>query len=615
MSTIRLTMAQAVARFLTAQKTEIDGRILPLFGGVWAIFGHGNVAGMGEALHGVRDQLPTYRAHNEQGMAHAAIAFAKASRRRRMMACTTSIGPGATNMVTAAAVAHVNRLPVLLLPGDVFANRRPDPVLQQIESFSDGTVSANDCFRPVSRYFDRITRPEQIIPALQRAMTVLTDPAECGPVTLALCQDTQAEAYDYPESFFAEKIWTPRRIRPDETELAEAADLIRKAKKPFIVAGGGVLYSEAEKTLTDFAEKHGLSVGETQAGKSSLPHDHAACLGAVGVTGTGAANAFAEEADVVIAVGTRLQDFTTGSWALFKNPERRIVGLNVQTFDAAKHNAVPLVADARVGLEELSRALGTWKAPEAWTAKARDEQARWFETAARYTDPTNAELPSDAQVIGAVQRTSAPTDVVVCAAGGLPGELHKHWKASTALGYHMEYGYSCMGYEIAGGLGVKMADPSRNVIVMVGDGSYLMMNSELASSVMLGQKLTVVLLDNRGYGCINRLQRATGGESFNNLLQHTNHVTLPDIDFAAHAASLGALSMKVKSIAELEDALRKARGAERSTVIVIDTDPLVSTDAGGHWWDVAVPEVSTREQVKTARKDYETALAAQRVGD
>ncbi|WP_309086722.1 thiamine pyrophosphate-binding protein, partial [Chelativorans sp.] len=340
MSTIRLTMAQAVARFLTAQKTEIDGRSLPLFGGVWAIFGHGNVAGMGEALHGVRDQLPTYRAHNEQGMAHAAIAFAKASRRRRMMACTTSIGPGATNMVTAAAVAHVNRLPVLLLPGDVFANRKPDPVLQQIESFADGTVSANDCFRPVSRYFDRITRPEQIIPALQRAMTVLTDPAECGPVTLALCQDTQTEAYDYPESFFAEKIWAPRRIRPDETELAQAADLIRNAKRPFIVAGGGVLYSNAETALAEFAQKHGLLVGETQAGKSSLPHDHASCLGAVGVTGTGAANALAEEADVVIAVGTRLQDFTTGSWALFKNPDRRIVGLNVQAFDATKHNAL-----------------------------------------------------------------------------------------------------------------------------------------------------------------------------------------------------------------------------------------------------------------------------------
>ncbi|MFC4175605.1 3D-(3,5/4)-trihydroxycyclohexane-1,2-dione acylhydrolase (decyclizing) [Microvirga sp. GCM10011540] len=615
MSTIRLTMAQAIARFLAAQKTEIDGEILPLFAGVWAIFGHGNVAGMGEALHGVRDRLPTYRAHNEQGMAHAAIAFAKASRRRRMMACTTSIGPGATNMVTAAAVAHVNRLPVLLLPGDVFANRRPDPVLQQIESFSDGTVSANDCFRPVSRYFDRIARPEQIIPALQRAMTVLTDPAECGPVTLALCQDTQAEAYDYPESFFAEKVWTPRRIRPDRSELETAAALIRKAKKPFIVAGGGVLYSGAEAALADFAEKHGLFVGETQAGKSSLHHDHPANLGSVGVTGTGAANALAEEADVVIAVGTRLQDFTTGSWALFKDPNRRIVGLNVQAFDATKHNAQPLVADARVGLEELSEALAGWKAPEAWTAKGSSEKTRWFEAAARYTDPTNAELPSDAQVIGAVQRTSSPTDVVVCAAGGLPGELHKHWKAGAALGYHMEYGYSCMGYEIAGGVGVKMACPDREVIVMVGDGSYLMMNSELATSVMLGQKLTVVLLDNRGYGCINRLQRATGGESFNNLLQHTNHVTLPEIDFAAHAASLGAQAIKVNGIGELEDALKKARGADRSTVIVIDTDPLASTDAGGHWWDVAVPEVSVRAEVNAARKEYENALATQRVGD
>jgi len=615
MSTIRLTMAQAIARFLTAQKTEINGQTLPLFGGVWAIFGHGNVAGMGEALHGVRDKLPTFRAHNEQGMAHAAIAYAKASRRRRMMACTTSIGPGATNMVTAAAVAHVNRLPVLLLPGDVFANRRPDPVLQQIESFSDGTVSANDCFRPVSRYFDRISRPEQIIPALQRAMAVLTDPADCGPVTLALCQDTQAEAYDYPESFFAEKVWTPRRIRPDVSELAEAASLIRKAKNPFIIAGGGVLYSGAETVLAEFAARHGLFVGETQAGKSSLPHDHEANLGSVGVTGTGAANALAEEADVVIAVGTRLQDFTTGSWALFKNPTRRIVGLNVQTFDATKHNALPLVSDARIGLEELTHALGTWKAPEAWVSKGREEKTRWFESSARFTDPTNTELPSDAQVIGAVQRTSSPTDVVVCAAGGLPGELHKHWKASAALGYHMEYGYSCMGYEIAGGLGVKMADPKREVIVMVGDGSYLMMNSELATSVMLGQKLTVVLLDNRGYGCINRLQRATGGESFNNLLQHTNHVTLPDIDFAAHAASLGAQSLKVKSITELEDALKKARSADRSTVIVIDTDPLISTDEGGHWWDVAVPEVSVRDQVNTARKNYETALAAQRVGD
>lgn len=615
MSTIRLTMAQAIVRFLAAQKTDIDGEILPLFAGVWAIFGHGNVAGMGEALHGMQDALPTFRGHNEQGMAHAAIAFAKASRRRRMMACTTSIGPGATNMVTAAAVAHVNRLPVLLLPGDVFANRRPDPVLQQIEDFSDGTISANDCFRPVSRYFDRIARPEQIVPALQRAMNVLTDPAECGPVTLALCQDTQAEAYDYPESFFAEKIWTQRRIRPDVDELANAAALLKGAAKPFIVAGGGVLFSGADGTLADFAAKHGIPVGETQAGKSSLSHDHPANLGAIGVTGAAAANALAEDADVVLAVGTRLQDFTTGSWALFKNPNRRIIGLNVQTFDASKHNAMPLVSDAKVGMEELGRALQGWKAPDGWTTRARDEKTRWFVESARYTDPTNAELPSDAQVVGAVQRNASPSDVVVCAAGGLPGELHKHWKASTALGYHMEYGYSCMGYEIAGGLGVKMADPDREVIVMVGDGSYLMMNSELATSVMLGLKLTIVLLDNRGYGCINRLQRATGSESFNNLLQHTKHVALPTIDFAAHAASLGANAMKVGSIAELEAALKASRQADVTTVIVIDTDPLIATDAGGHWWDVAVPEVSVRPQVNDARKSYEKALGAQRVGD
>jgi 3D-(3,5/4)-trihydroxycyclohexane-1,2-dione acylhydrolase (decyclizing) len=548
-------------------------------------------------------------------MAHAAIAFAKASRRRRMMACTTSIGPGATNMVTAAAVAHVNRLPLLLLPGDVFANRRPDPVLQQIESFSDGTVSANDCFRPVSRYFDRIARPEQIVPALQRAMAVLTEPAECGPVTLGLCQDTQAESYDYPESFFEERIWTPRRIRPDEGELAAAAALIGGAKKPFIVAGGGVLYSQAEQSLAEFAMRHGIPVGETQAGKSSLPHDHPANLGAIGVTGTGAANALAEEADVVLAVGTRLQDFTTGSWALFKNPSRRIVGLNVQAFDAGKHAAQPLVADARVGLDLLGQALGTWKADESWTQRARDEKARWSDVAARYTSATNAELPSDAQVIGAVQRASEPTDIVVCAAGGLPGELHKLWNASQPLGYHLEYGYSCMGYEIAGGLGVKMAQPEREVIVMVGDGSYLMMNSEIATSVMLGSKLTIVVLDNRGFGCINRLQRATGGESFNNLLRHTAHVALPEIDFAAHAASLGATARKVANLSELEAALREARGHDRTSVIVIDTDPLLSTDAGGHWWDVAVPEVSQRPQVREARRRYEDALAQQRVGD
>ena len=611
----RLTMAQALVRFLAAQRTQFDGRVQPLFAGVWAIFGHGNVAALGEALWHARDTLHTYRAHNEQAMAHAAIAFAKASRRRRMMACTTSIGPGATNMVTAAAVAHVNRLPVLLLPGDVFANRRPDPVLQQVEDFADGTVSANDCFRPVSRYFDRITRPEQIITALPRALSVLTDPAACGPVTLALCQDTQAEAYDYPESLFAERVWEPRRTRPDARELAEATRLIAAAKRPLIVAGGGVHYSEATAELAAFAEHYDIPVAETQAGKSALPFDHPLNMGAIGVTGTSVANRLAAEADLVLAVGTRLQDFTTGSGTLFRDPARRIVGLNVQPFDADKHRAEPLVCDAKAGLEALLQALQGYRSPAVWRALSERELVAWNEDARKVTAASNAVLPSDAQVIGAVQRAGQRSDIVVCAAGGLPGELHKLWNASLPGSYHLEYGYSCMGYEIAGGLGVKLACPDREVIVMVGDGSYLMMNSEIATSVMLGAKLVIVVLDNRGFGCINRLQRATGGESFNNLLEHTKHETLPAIDFAAHAASLGAAARKVSGLAELEAALKDARKAERTTVIVVDTDPVASTQAGGHWWDVAVPQVSERAEVRAARTNYETALKAQRPGD
>ncbi|MDN4983030.1 3D-(3,5/4)-trihydroxycyclohexane-1,2-dione acylhydrolase (decyclizing) [Bradyrhizobium arachidis] len=608
MATIRLTMAQALVAAMAAQRTVIDGQDRPLFAGVWAIFGHGNVAGLGEALYAARDRLPTLRAHNEQAMAHAAIAFAKTSRRRRMMAVTSSIGPGATNMVTAAAVAHVSRLPVLLLPGDVFAGRRPDPVLQQIEDFGDGTVSANDCFRPVSRYFDRITRPEQIMPAFERAMQVLNDAAECGPVTLALCQDVQTEAFDYPDWFFAERVWQPRRARADATQLAQAAALLKAAKRPLVVAGGGVLYSEAEGDLAAFCTAHGIPVAETQAGKSAMPHDLQLNLGAIGVTGTGAANDAARQADLVLAIGTRLQDFTTGSRSLFADPACRIVGLNTQPFDAGKHRAQPLVADAKVGLADLGAALQGWTAPAIWTDQARSGRTAWLETAARYLAVGNEALPSDAQVIGAVQRHSRPDDVVLCAAGGLPGELHKLWQPGAPGGYHMEYGYSCMGYEIAGGLGVKLADPTREVVVMVGDGSYLMMNSEIATSVMLGTKLIIVVLDNRGFGCINRLQNATGGAPFNNLLRDTRHETLPAIDFAAHAAAMGAIACKVASISELETAFDEARHHGRTSVVVIDTDPLRSTDAGGHWWDVAVPEVSERTEVEAARRSYVEAL-------
>ncbi len=609
---VRLTAAQAMVRFLSAQKIESGQR---LFEGVFAIFGHGNVAGLGEALHGAGDDLPTYRAHNEQAMAHAAIAFAKASRRRRMMACTTSIGPGALNMVTAAALAHVNRLPVLLIPGDVFANRRPDPVLQQVEDFGDGTVSANDCFRPVSRYFDRITRPEQIMPALTRAMTVLTDPAECGPVTLAFCQDVQAEAYDYPESFFSPRVHRIRRPAPDAREIEDAAALLTTARRPLAICGGGVLYSQAEQELLAFCERRAIPVAETQAGKSALPDAHPLNLGAIGVTGTTAANAIAETADVIMGIGTRFQDFTTGSWALFQNPDRRFLSINVQPFDAHKHHAVGVVGDARVALAALDAKLGDWKAPAAQAEAATRAKAEWLATAARYTAPTHAELPSDAQVLGALMRAGDRTDIVVCAAGGLPGELHKLWRPGALGGYHVEYGFSCMGYEIAGGLGVKMAVPDREVVIVVGDGSYLMMNSEIATAVMLGLKLILVINDNRGFGCINRLQNATGGAPFNNLLRDSRHERLPEVDFVAHAASLGAHAVKVASIAELETAFRAAKAANGVQAIVIDTDPARSTDAGGAWWDVATPQASVRPQVNAAHEAYQNALKNQRLGD
>jgi len=602
MSTIRLTAAQALVRYLSAQANEDGERFVA---GVWAIFGHGNVAGLGEALYRAGDALPTWRGHNEQGMAHAAIAFAKASNRKRAMAVTSSIGPGATNMVTAAAVAHVNRLPVLFLPGDVFANRLPDPVLQQVEDFADGTVSANDCFRPVSRYFDRITRPEQLLTALPRAMATLIDPAGCGPVTLALCQDVQAEAYDYPEAFFEPRTWIMRRQRPDAGELERGAQALRAAKAPLIIAGGGVHYSDACETLAAFAERHGVPVAETQAGKSALPWTHPCSVGAIGVTGAESANAIARTADLILAVGTRLQDFTTGSWSLFQNPDARLLTINAAAFDATKHGAVTVVGDARTTLEELDDALGDRVfAPPGEGLKANWDRAADAVTAATAGDA----LPSDAQVIGAVQRNMSDNGIVVCAAGGLPGELHKLWRSPRRGDYHLEYGYSCMGYEIAGGLGVKMARPDADVVVVVGDGSYMMLNSELATSVMLGLKLTVVVLDNRGFGCINRLQLATGGASFNNLLDTARHQTPSAIDFAAHAASMGAIAMHVDGIESLEASLVEARSAERTSVIVIDTDPLAGTQTGGHWWDVAVPEVSDRAEVAAARESYEAAL-------
>jgi 3D-(3,5/4)-trihydroxycyclohexane-1,2-dione acylhydrolase (decyclizing) len=605
---MKMTAAQALVRWLAAQQVEIGDETLPLCGGVWAIFGHGNVAGLGPALHAARDRLPTFRAHNEQAMALAAVAFAKASFRRRFMACTTSIGPGATNMVTAAAVAHANRLPVLLIPGDVFAGRRPDPVLQQIEDFGDPTVSANDCLRPVSRFWDRITRPEQLLAALPAALAVLLDPAGCGPATIAFCQDVQAEAAEFPERFFAPAVHRIRRPGPDETELAEAVSRLRAARAPLIVAGGGVLYAGATAALDAFARATGLPVAETQAGKGALVWDHPHAVGAIGVTGSTAANALAREADLVLAIGTRLQDFTSGSRALFDPGRTALLQLNVAAFDAAKHGALALVADAGRGLAALGAALGGWTAPPAWTARARALHAAWQTRVDALTHPRGAALPSDAEVVGVVNGFARADTTVVCAAGGLPGELHKLWRASGPGSYHLEYGYSCMGYEIAGGLGAKLAQPGREVVVMVGDGSYLMMNSEIATSVALGAKLILVVLDNRGFGCIDRLQRACGGASFNNLFGAD--IPMPAIDFVAHARSLGAAAEKVEGIAGLAGALDRARQATRTAVVVIDTDPAKSTGEGGAWWDVVVPEIADRDEIRAARQSYDARIAA-----
>ncbi|KAB0675510.1 3D-(3,5/4)-trihydroxycyclohexane-1,2-dione acylhydrolase (decyclizing) [Aureimonas leprariae] len=606
-ATIRLTAAQAMMRWLSVQMAEDGERFIE---GVWAIFGHGNVAGIGEALHGVGDALPTWRGQNEQTMAHAAIAYAKTRKRRRAMAVTSSIGPGALNMVTAAALAHVNRLPILLIPGDVFANRRPDPVLQQVEDFDDGTVSANDCFRPVSRYFDRISRPELLLTALPRAMSVMTDPQNAGPVTLAFCQDVQAEPYDYPADFFEPRVWRIRRPEPDGREIADVAEMIAQASRPVIVTGGGVLYSGAEDVLAAFVERHNIPFVETQAGKGGLAATHPLNFGSPGVTGSDCGNELCMAADLVIGVGTRFQDFTTGSWSLFRNAGRKLVSINLHPYDAGKHLAVPLVADARVALERLSEALGDLR------FDAHDSAAKtaWLAEVRRVTDapePQGNALPTDAQVIGAVQRTATEQTVAMCAAGTMPGALQVLWQSARG-GYHMEYGFSCMGYEVAGAMGIKIASPEKDVVCFVGDGSYMMANSELATAVMRRIPFTVVLTDNRGYGCINRLQIECGGAEFNNMYKDSAVEAQPEIDFVAHARSMGAHAVKAADIADLEAKIVEARGRDVPSVVVIDTDAVPGTGAGGHWWDVAVPAVGGPERLEEARRRYDASAALQR---
>lgn len=612
MQTIRLTMAQALVKHLQAQFSLINGEEVPLFGGMWGIFGHGNVAGLGEALASVKDEFTTFRAHNEQGMGLAACAYAKQHRRQRIMACTSSIGPGATNMLTAAGLAMANRLPVLFLPGDIFATRVSDPVLQQVEHFGDPSVSVNDCFRPVSRYFDRINRPEQLITSLPAAIAMMMDAANCGPATLALPQDVQTMAFDYPVSFFAKKTHGLNRPRADKGQISSAIEAIKQAQRPLLVLGGGVHYSLAVKEINAFIDKHQIPCCETQAGKGALSWSHALNLGGVGVTGSSAANAAAQEADLVIAIGTRLQDFTSASRTLFNRPGLNLININVATFDANKHGSIPVVSDAKEAINELTEGLVNWTAKTVWLEQVKVLNSRWLKQvdsalAMPLAQQDNAYLPTDANVIGVVNRNATDLTTIVQAAGGLPGELHKLWRTNSDLGYHVEYGFSCMGYELAGGLGVKMAMPERDVVVMVGDGSYLMLNSEIATSVMLGLKLTIVVLDNRGFACINRLQNACGSESFNNLLQdcHTTPEGAPKTHFAQHANALGAHSEQVDNLSALEAALVRAKASEKTYVISINTDPIPATKEGGAWWDVAIAEVSSRTDVVLANESYQ----------
>jgi 3D-(3,5/4)-trihydroxycyclohexane-1,2-dione acylhydrolase (decyclizing) len=608
--TVRLTTAQAIVRYLVAQRTVLDGREEPLFPGVFAIFGHGNVTALGNALYEARDRLPTYRGQNEQGMALAATAFAKATRRRQIMIATSSIGPGATNMVTAAGVAHANRLPLLLLSGDTFQSRIPDPVLQQVEHFASPSTTVNDAFRAVTRYWDRITRPEQVAQALPLAVETLLDPGDCGPAFLALPQDVQADAFDYPEALFEPRVHELRRQRPDRLELAAAAAALREAQRPLVLAGGGVHYSLAEAELARFAEAHGLPVVETVAGKSSLVADHPSYVGPIGVTGCDHANRLAAQADVVLAVGTRLQDFTTGSWTVF-GEETTLVGLNAARFDATKHLALPLVADALEGLAELDPLLEGWGAAPEWTERAAREAADFKRFVAETTRPTDGE-PTYAHVIGAVNRVAGPNDYAVTAAGGLPGEMNVNWLARSVASFDCEYGFSCMGYEIAGAWGARMARRGGEVIALVGDGSYLMMNSELYSSVVAGHKLVVVLCDNGGYAVIDRLQVAQGGAPFNNLFRDIGPNRV-QVDWVAHARSLGCEAEAVTDVGGLEEAFARARAADRTYVIAVPTAPDVWTE-GGAFWEVGVPEVSNRDEVGAARRRVLEDKRRQRIG-
>ncbi len=617
MKTRRVTTAQALIAFLKNQFVERDGRETPFFAGAWGIFGHGNVAGIGQALHESPD-FRYYLCRNEQAMVHTATAFAKMRNRLATFACTSSIGPGATNMITGAATATINRIPVLLLPGDIFARRNVAPVLQQLEWEHSQDVSVNDAFKPVSRYWDRINRPDQLPFAAGEAMRVLTSPAQTGAVTLALPQDVQTESWDYPIEFFQKRVWHIARTRADSALLERAAQWIRAAKAPLIIAGGGVLYSEAAAALARFSGQTGIPVTETQAGKGSLPYDHPAQLGAIGVTGTSAANLLARDADLVISIGTRLSDFTTASKTAFQNPDVRFLNINVAELDAYKHAALPLLGDARCALEDLAEALGSYAVGGSYSALVARAREQWDAEVDRIYGLRHGPPLSQGEVIGAVNCFSQAQDVVVCAAGSLPGDLHKLWRTRDSKGYHLEYGYSCMGYEIAGGLGVKMADPSREVYVMVGDGSYLMMSSEMVTSLQEGFKLNIIVLDNHGFGSIGGLSQAVGVDGFGTNYRFRQPETgqldgawLP-VDFQANAASFGVPAVRAKTREDLDRALHESRRMDRTNVIVVEVDKEMRVPGYDSWWDVPVAEVSDSEAVRAIREKYEEAVRRER---
>lgn len=617
MTTIRLTMAQALILYLQNQYVERDGQENPFFAGCWGIFGHGNVAGIGQALQQYSKSFRYYQARNEQAMVHTASAYAKMKNRLQTFACTSSIGPGATNMITGAAVATINRLPVLLLPGDIFAERIQAPVLQQLEATQSQDISVNDCFKPVSRYWDRINRPEQILTALPEAMRVLTSPTETGAVTLSLPQDVQATAYDYPSTFFEKRVWHIPRNRPDVTSLEKAVEWIKASNQPIIVTGGGTIYSEATEALRKFAETIGIPAGETMAGKGSLPYNHPLNLGAIGVTGTHGANILAREADLVIGVGTRYSDFTTASKTAFQNPDVKFININVAEFDAYKHNALALIGDARAILEELTQKLGEAWTDEGYQSRANQYHHEWDAEVERIYNLEHGPLISQGEVIGVVNTLSRSEDVVVCAAGSLPGDLHKLWRTRNPKGYHLEYGYSTMGYEIAGGLGVKMADPTREVYVMVGDASYLMMNSEIVTAVQEGIKLTIVLLDNHGYASIGGLSKSVGSDGFGTKYRYRSESGQLDgevlpVDYAANAGSLGAHIIKANNRDELASAIQKAQNMTETVCIVIETDRRQRVGGYESWWDVAVAEVSENPAVQEAREGYEESKTKER---